>query len=198
MLDCQLSVLENALARYQVEGKSPEPLGNRHPTITPFQAFEASDEFFVVAVGNDSLWSAFCSAIGRTDLANDARFLTNGLRTDNIKVLVKILEGVFVQKPAQHWLKVLEEAKVPCAPINNIEKLFDDKQLQSRNMFIDLYDNQAGLIKIAGNPIKMTNVPEVDRHDPAPGVGEHNEEVFMQLLGMDKERIARLKDEGVV
>ena len=197
MLDCQLSILENALARYQVEGRSPEPIGNRHPTITPFQAFEASDGYFVIAVGNDNLWKTFCTAIERTDLLNDNRFTTNGLRTQHIDELVKILKPVFKTKTAQEWLGILENAKVPCAPINDIEKLFDDVQLQARNMFVDLHDRRAGDIKIAGNPIKMTSVPEVSKREPAPDVGEHNEAVFGELLGMDAESVRKLKDEGV-
>lgn len=198
MLDCQASILENALARYQVEGKSPEPLGNRHPTITPFQAFKASDGHFVVAVGNDNLWKSFCMAINRPDLVDDPRFLTNGLRTDNIDALVTLLEPIFAQKPMNEWLEIIENAKVPCAPINTIDKLFEDEQLKARNMIIDLHDKDAGDIKIAGNPIKMTTVPEVSRRNPAPGVGEHNEEILSKLLGLDPKSIDELRKKGVI
>ncbi len=198
MLDCQASILENALARYQVEGKSPEPLGNRHPTITPFQAFKASDGHFVVAVGNDNLWKSFCMAIQRPDLIDDPRFLTNGLRTDNIDALVTILEPIFTQKPMNEWLGIIEKAKVPCAPINTVDKLFEDEQLKARNMIIDLHDKDAGDIKIAGNPIKMTTVPEVSRRNPAPGVGEHNEEILSKLLGLDTKSIDALRKDGVI
>ncbi len=198
MLDCQLSILENALARYQVEGKSPEPLGNRHPTITPFQAFKAKDGHFVVAVGNDNLWRSFCNAIHRTDLINDPRFLTNGMRTDNIEALATILEPIFKQKTMNEWLEIIEKANVPCAPINTIDKLFDDEQLKARNMIIDLHDKDAGNIKIAGNPIKMTTVPEVSRRNPAPGVGEHNEEILGELLGLDPQSINTLRKDGVI
>jgi CoA:oxalate CoA-transferase len=198
MLDCQMSILENALARYQVEGKSPEPLGNRHPTITPFQAFKASDGYFVVAVGNDNLWKSLCVAIDRPDLIDDPRFLTNGLRTENIDTLVTLLEPIFVAKSMKEWLSIIEEAKVPCAPINTIDKLFDDLQLKARNMIVDLHDKDAGDIKIAGNPIKMTTVPEVSRRQPAPGVGEHNHEVLSNLLGLNKESIQKLRDQGII
>ncbi|MDR4988435.1 MAG: CaiB/BaiF CoA-transferase family protein [Bacteroidales bacterium] len=198
MLDCQLSILENALARFQVEGKSPQPIGNRHPTITPFQAFRANDGYFVVAVGNDNLWRAFCSAIELEHLAEDERFLTNGLRTQNLEELVAVLSPVFEQKSTNEWLEIIEKAKVPCAPINTIEKLFDDEQLNARNMFVSVDDKHAGKIKIAGNPLKMTNVPEVSRRNPAPDVGEHNVELLSSLPGMDEESIRKLKDEGVI
>ncbi len=198
MLDCQLSILENALARYQVEGKSPEPIGNRHPTITPFQAFKAADGYFVIAAGNDNLWKSLCQAINHPELNDDERFRTNGLRTQHIEELMIILEPVFLEKPVDEWLEIIEKAKVPCAPINTIDKLFDDIQLQSRNMIVDLFDPEAGDIKIAGNPVKMNTVPEVNRRKPAPGIGEHNEEMYGLLLGFDKETIKQLRDEGVI
>lgn len=198
MLDCQVSILENALARYQVENKSPEPIGNRHPTISPFQAFKANDGYFVIAVGNDSLWKDFCNAIHRTELIDDERFKTNGLRTKNIDELVKILEPIFAEKSVNEWLKIIENAKVPCAPINTVDKLFEDEQIKSRNMIVDVHDAQAGDLKIAGNPIKMTTVPEVNRRKPAPEIGQDNIEVLQDLLGLNKEEIENLRTNGVI
>jgi CoA:oxalate CoA-transferase len=198
MLDCQLSILENALARYQVEGKSPEPLGNRHPTITPFQAFKASDGHFVVAIGNDNLWKSFCKAIDRADLLEDPSFVTNGLRTENIEDLMGVLEPIFQAKTMDKWLAIFEAAQVPCAPINTIDKLFEDEQLKARNMIIDLHDKNAGDMKIAGNPIKMSSVPEVTKREPAPGIGEHNEEILSKLLGLDPKSIDDLRKAGVI
>ncbi len=198
MLDCQVSILENALTRFQVEGKSPQPIGNRHPTITPFQAFKASDGYFVIAVGNDNLWKTFCKAIQREDLTDDPRFSTNGFRTQNVDALTTILEPVFAAKSAAEWLKVIEDAKIPCAPINTVDKLFDDLQIQARNMIVDVHDKEAGDIKIAGNPLKMSNVPEKSKRDPAPDIGANNLEILGQLPGMDAEAIQKLKDEGVV
>lgn len=198
MLDCQVSILENALARYQVENKSPEPIGNRHPTISPFQAFKANDGYFVIAVGNDSLWKDFCNAIHRTELIDDEKFKTNGLRTKNIDELVKILEPIFSEKSVNEWLKIIENAKVPCAPINTVDKLFEDEQIKSRNMIVDVHDAQAGDLKIAGNPIKMTTVPEVNRRKPAPEIGQNNFEVLQDLLGLNKEEIENLKTNGVI
>ena len=198
MLDCQVSILENALTRFQVEGKSPKPIGNRHPTITPFQAFKASDGYFVIAVGNDNLWRTFCNAIQREDLIDDPRFMTNGFRTQNVDTLTAILEPVFAEKSSGEWLKIIKEAKIPCAPINSVDKLFDDLQIQARNMIVDVHDKEAGDIKISGNPIKMTAVPEVSHRQPAPDVGEHNEALFRRLLGLDNESIQKLRDEGVI
>jgi len=198
MLDCQVSILENALARFQVENKPPEPLGNRHPTITPFQAFKANDGYFVIAIGNDNLWKDFCLTINRADLITDEKFKTNGLRTQNVDELAKTLESIFVTKSVKEWLHLIEDAKVPCAPINTVDKLFDDAQIKSRNMIVNVDDMQAGSLKIAGNPIKMTTIHEESQRKPAPEIGENNEEIYQQLLGFDKSTLEQLKKEGVI
>ncbi|MCD4793605.1 MAG: CoA transferase [Bacteroidales bacterium] len=198
MLDCQVSILENALSRFQVEHKSPEPLGNRHPTITPFQAYKAKDKYFVVAVGNDVLFENLCRTLKCTEFLNDDRFTTNEKRTENIDELNKTLEKIFITKTAGEWLKIIEEGKVPCSPINNIEDIMKDEQMIARNMIIDVEDKQAGKIKIAGNPLKMTNIPEVNHRNPAPEIGEHNTDIYGKMLGLSKDEINELKDKEVI
>ncbi|NTW31997.1 MAG: CoA transferase [Bacteroidetes bacterium] len=198
MLDCQVSMLENAITRFQVENKSPEPLGNRHPTITPFQAFKASDKYFVIAVGNDVLWKKFCEAIERPELVCHELFLTNKLRTHNLLELTTILDKIFIGKTADEWLDIIDKAGVPCGPINTVDKIIEDKQILSRNMIVEVEDKLAGKIKIAGNPIKMTNVPEKTTRKPAPDIGEHNVEVLSDYLGLTKQDVEKLKEEGVL
>jgi CoA:oxalate CoA-transferase len=198
MLDSQVAILENALVRYQSEGKNPEPIGNRHPTISPFQAYKASDEYFVVAVGNDGLWQTFCTAIEHPELLKDSRFTTNKLRTENIAELNAVLEQVFINKTSQEWLTLFEDVKLPCAPINTIDKVMQDEQILARNMIVQVQDSIAGTVKIAGNPIKMTTVPETHDRERVPEVGEHNHEVLSSLLQMTKDEIATLKSDGVI
>ena len=198
MLDCQLAILENALVRYQVEGKPPAPLGTRHPTITPFQAFQASDGWFVVAVGNDALWNKFCAAIKRPDLAVDPRYSSNGDRTMNISGLEAELGKIFAIKPMKEWLALLENAGVPCAPVNTIDKVLEDRQLKARNMFVTVDDPVAGKIIIPGNPIKMESIPEGPDRPLAPEIGEHTDKLLRSLLGLGDEEIERLKSEGVL
>ncbi len=198
MLDCQLAILENALVRYQVDGKSPGALGTRHPTITPFQAFRASDAWFVVAVGNDALWKTFCAAVERPDLFADARFATNGDRTKHYIDLIPELERLFDKKPAADWLALLEKAGVPAAPVNTIDKVMQDRQLAARNMFVTVEDKAAGTITIPGNPIKMESIEESPTRPPAPALGEHTESILKSLLGLDDEAIARLRDSGAI
>jgi len=198
MLDCQLAILENALVRYQVDGKPPAPLGTRHPTITPFQAFRASDDWFVIAVGNESLWRSFCAAIERTDLLADPRYATNGDRTRNIEALVPVLEKIFAQKPAAEWIELLERAGVPSAPVNSVDKVMKDRQLAARNMFVTVDDPVAGPVIIPGNPIKMESVPESPTRPPAPEIGEHTDDVLARLLGYGAAEIERLKAAGAI
>jgi CoA:oxalate CoA-transferase len=198
MLDSQVAILENALVRFQSEKHNPEPLGNRHPTITPFQAYQGIDDYFVVACGNDSLWQTFCVAINRPDLFEDARFATNKLRTENIVALNLILDKVFITRSAQEWLDLFEEVKLPCAPINSVDKVMQDEQVLARNMIVEVDDSIAGKVKIAGNPIKMTSIAEETTRGKVPEVGEHNAEVYAQFLGLSKADLEQLKQDGVI
>ncbi len=198
MLDCQVSILENALARYQVEKKSPEPLGNRHPTIVPFQAYKAKDKYFVIGIGNDNLFVKFCAAIGREDLKDNPKFKTNGDRTRHVDELNQILEGIFPKKTAEEWLGIFEDFQIPSSPINSIDNVMEDIQVLARNMIVEVEDKQAGKVKIAGNPIKMTTVPDTDHRDPAPEIGEHNEEIYENILGYTKDQLKELKDQGII
>lgn len=198
MLDCQVSILENAITRYQVEGKSPGPIGNRHPTISPFQAFKASDRYFVIGCGNDSLFKRLCEAIGRKDLLMREEFATNDLRTQNLEALVFELDKSFCLKTADEWVEVIDRAGVPCGPINTIDKVLAEPQIIARNMIAAVEDKLAGNIKIAGNPIKMTCLEDSTVRGPAPEIGEHNTDVFTRMLGLSKEEVIALKQDGVV
>jgi CoA:oxalate CoA-transferase len=198
MLDAQVAILENALVRYQSDGISPSPLGTRHPTIAPFQAYRAADRHFVIAVGNDNLWVTFCTAIGREDLAKDQRFVTNRLRTDNLEKLNQILEPIFGRNTAAEWLKLMAAAGIPSAPINDVEAVMKDPQVLARNMIVEVPDDIAGTIKIAGNPIKMSSLPESSTRGKVPEIGEHNLEIYGSLLALDAASLQKLQDEGVI
>ncbi|MEA2096998.1 MAG: CaiB/BaiF CoA-transferase family protein [Candidatus Cloacimonadota bacterium] len=198
MLDCQIALLENALVRYQVDGKPPIPHGNHHPTITPFQAFKAKDEYFVLALGNDTLWKKFCDVMNRNDLLNDPKFISNDERTKNREIIIPIMEKLFVDKTASEWIEFFTEKGIPSGPINSMDKVIDNKQLQSRNMFVEVNDEKAGKIKIAGNPIKMSTIPEEKTRQTSPKIGEHTNEILGKYLGFDEEKIKQLKEDGVI
>ena len=198
MLDCQIALLENALVRYQVDGKPPKPVGNRHPTITPFQAFKAKDKYFVLALGNDNLWKKFCNVFSRGDLLTDERFLTNDERTKNRKIIIPILEKIFIEKTAIEWTEFFDSHGIPSGLINSMDKVIENKQLQSRNMFVEVNDEKAGKIKIVGNPIKMSTIPEEKTRQTSPKIGEHTSEILGKYLGFDEEKIKQLKEDGVI
>ena len=198
MLDSQVAILENALSRYQVSGVPPVPIGNRHPTITPFQAFKAKDTYFVLPIGNDNLWSKFCKIISREELIEDNRFITNGARTENLTELNIVLDEIFKTKNAFEWIDLFEDNGIPCGPINTIDKVMDDKQVLARNMIVEVDDKNAGKVKIAGNPIKMTSVPEEQTRKSAPEIGEHTKEVLAKYLNIDDKKIDQLSAKGVL
>ncbi len=197
MLDCQVAILENALARYQVDGVSPEPLGNRHPTISPFQAYQAKDDWIVIAIGNDTLWQTFCKAVERNDLASDGRFAGNRDRTTNLTELNKILEPLFARRTVGEWSSLFSEVGIPHSRINNIEQMMQSRQVQARNMIATVQDKIAGLVKVAGNPIKMTNLEDSTERPAIAELGEHTISV-LEAIGYDDDQIAAMQEQGVI
>jgi CoA:oxalate CoA-transferase len=197
MLDCQVAMLEDALARFSVTHKVPGPLGTRHPSITPFQQFKAADGYFVAGAGNESIWQRFCDAIEIPNLKDDFRFLRNTDRTANHPALEAILVEHFAQRPRTHWLERLGKGGVPCAPINNVEEVTENPHLLERHMILRAevpgYD---GLI-VPGSPIKLagsTATPQTH----APALGENTDDVLGQLLGYDAKRLSELRQRSII
>ncbi len=197
MLDCQVAILENALVRYFSSGEVPQPLGRRHPAITPFEALKSKDGYVVIAIGNDQLWQKFCQYVERSDLTDDPRFKTNALRTDNHAQLQPIMNQILGQKSTTEWVEELAKVGVPCGPVNTIDKVVEDPQIGAREMIVDLATQVAGQVQIPGIPIKLSQTPgQVDT--PAPMLGQHTEEVLINLLEISKAEIERLQQLGVV
>lgn len=200
MLDGQVAILENAIARYTSTQEVPGPLGGRHPSITPFETFKTKDTWAILAAGNDNLWAKFCKAVGREELIDDSRFATNGDRTKNHDELKPIMDDIFAQKTTAEWMELLNKAGVPGSPINTVEDLFKDPQVEARHMLVEVEQPKVGKIKVAGNPIKLSDIPaeqEVPK-DPAPSIGQHTEEILKSLLGMDNNGVKELMDSKVV
>jgi CoA:oxalate CoA-transferase len=197
MLDCQVALLEDALARYSATGIVPAPLGSRHPSITPFQQFRASDGYFVAGAGNESLWTRFCDAIAMPELKSDPRFRLNADRTANHALLEPILAPHFAQRPREHWLHRLGEAGVPSAPINDVAEVAHNPHLEARRMILRADHPAFSELIVPGSPIKSagsTAVP-VTR---APALGEHTDQVLRDVARYDPERIAALRARGIV
>ena len=197
MLDCQVAILENALTRYFSTGQIPQPLGRRHPAITPFEVFSSQDSYVVIAIGNDQLWAKFCQCVERADLIDDQRFCTNALRTENHDQLQPIMNQILSRQPTAEWVESLTRIGVPCGPMNTIDKVASDPQVQAREMIVNLESEIAGNASVPGLPIKLSETPgrvEV----PAPALGEHTKEILETLLGISGTEIDQLQQSGVI
>lgn len=168
MLDAQVAILENALARYTATGEVPGPLGARHPSITPFEAFATSDGYIVIAAGNNPLFEKLCATIGAPQLAGDARFADNEVRCTHAAELKAEIESALAAHGSAHWLKVLEDAGIPTGPINNVEDILNDPQVAARNMIVTADDPVAGTIRMGGSPIKLSGVSDPVTRQTAP------------------------------
>jgi CoA:oxalate CoA-transferase len=177
MLDCQVALLENAIARYVATGTPPSPLGSRHPSITPFAAFQTADQPIIIAAGNNGLFSKLCEAVGAPALAGDARFATNDLRNTNHAALAQDLEHALGANTATHWLAKLEAAGVPCGPINNVAQVLADKHVLSRNMVVTMQDGDIGELKLAGNPMKLSAFSDAKTRPPVQNLDEKGAEI---------------------
>lgn len=194
MLDCQVAILENAIARYLDSGVSPKPIGNRHASITPFQALKTSDGWVIIAVGNDTLWQKFCDLIERPDLKADERFTTNPLRTQNVDVLSAELTKTFETKTMDEWLHILKEGGIPVGPINDVARVVRDPAIIEREMIVTTQHPVAGEVKMAGVPIKLSDTPG-GVAGPAPVLGQHTREILKQYLGYDDAYIDHLYED---
>jgi CoA:oxalate CoA-transferase len=199
MLDCQVAVLENAFTRYFVTGEAPQPIGTRHPVFTPFQAFQTQDGWLVVAVmgGANDKWPLFCVAIDRIDLIDDERFLDGWGRTRHYEVLEPILSSVMLQKTTQQWIELFLEQGIACGPVNSIPQVVEDPHVNFRGMFSEIEYPNVGKVKTVGSPIRLSG-SEPEELRPAPGLGEHSENVLKRILELQAEEITQLRQEGII
>ena len=152
MFDCQLALLENAIMRYTTTGEIPGPMGARHPSITPFEAFATGDGNIIIAAGNDGLFVKLAHGLGRPDLADNPLFKTNALRNQHQEALKAEIEGVLRDGSTEHWIGVLEAAGMPCGPVNNIAQALAHPQTAARNMLIDVDDPVTGPLQARRQP----------------------------------------------
>ena len=183
MFDCQLALLENAIMRYTVEGEIPGPLGARHPTITPFQAFKTSDGSIIIAAGNDGLFVKTCEALGRSDMATNPDYKSNALRQKHHKKLEHEIESVLKANTTNHWIEVVSKAGVPCGPINNIAQALEHPQVAARNMVVEVPDGSGGTLRLAGNPLKMSAFADPPTRAAAPDLDGDRQAILSSLGG---------------
>ncbi len=183
MFDCQLALLENAIMRYTVEKEIPGPLGARHPTITPFEAFATSDGSMIIAAGNDSLFIKMCEALGRSDMATNPEYKSNALRQKSQKKLKQEIESVLKTNTTDYWIGVVSKGGVPCGPINNIAQAIAHPQVAARNMLVEVPDGSGGSLKLAGNPLKMSAFADPKTRAPSPDLDADRQAILSYIGG---------------
>ena len=181
MFDCQLALLENAIMRYTVTGEVPGPLGARHPTISPFEAFATARGNIIIAAGNDGLYQKLCAAIGRPDLAAHPDYRTNELRNRNQAALKAEIERELKKKPAEAWIDVIGKCGVPCGPINTVDRALAHPQVEARTMLITVQDPKAGALKLVGNPLKLSAFADPPMRPPAPALDADRARLLREL-----------------
>ena len=182
MLDCQIAILENAIARYLSKNEIPEPMGSRHPSIAPFEAFKTKDSYIIIAAGNDKLFAKLCDVLEIPEILNDEKFNTNSLRCKNMDSLKEIFEKKLKMKATEEWINKMQEFKIPCGPIYNIKQAVENPQIEKRNMIVKSYHKIIGEFKSAGNPIKMSTYKDENVRGDIPDLDEHREKILKEFI----------------
>ncbi|RPG04336.1 MAG: CoA transferase [Pelagibacteraceae bacterium TMED267] len=181
MLDCQIAILENAIARYLSKNEIPGPMGSRHPSIAPFEAFKTKDSYIIIAAGNDKLFKNLCDVLQIPNISDDERFNTNSLRCENMDQLKEIFEKKLSEKNTEEWIKEMEQLKIPCGPIFNIKQAVENPQIQERNMIVKSRHKVIGDFKSAGNPIKLSTYKDEKTRGDIPDLDEHREKILKEF-----------------
>lgn len=192
LLDCQVAMLANQNMNYLASGSPPQRAGNAHQNLVPYQVFAVADGHMIVAVGNDSQFRSYCTAIGHSELALDPRFRTNPQRVRNREPLIALLSEIMQSKPVAYWLSLFESVNVPAGPINNLEQVYQNPQVQARKMKISLPHPTAGQATLVASPLRLSDSP-VQYHSAPPLLGEHTEQVLTDILGLSPEQIKDLQ-----
>lgn len=178
MLDCQIALLENPIARYSATGEIPQALGTRHASITPFDVFKTSNGYIVLAAGNDSLFKTMCVAMDRPDWAGDERFSLLADRNSNHVALKACLESRLKERTNDEWAQVFERCGVPHGTMNNVADHFSSVQVKTREMLVPMKIGQEREIQVASNPIKFESFRMQGRLEKAPKLDQHRASIF--------------------
>ncbi|MEP1932183.1 MAG: CaiB/BaiF CoA-transferase family protein [Roseibium sp.] len=197
LLDAQVSWLINQGVAHLLSGETPGRLGNGHPTIVPYESFPAADGPIILAVGNDNQFRKFCVIAGAPELVDDPLYATNADRVRNRTQLVPIIRRLTIEKNAADWIRMLEDAGVPCGPVNDLAQVFKDPHVLARDMHISLPHPVSGSVDLIGSPIKMEKTPVAYRNAP-PMLGADTKDVLTKHLGLGSDQIKELCDRGIL
>ena len=181
MLDCQIAILENAVARYLSKNEIPKPMGSRHPSIAPFEAFKTKDSYIIIAAGNDKLFENLCNFLNISEVIKDKKFSSNSERCKNMDDLKLILEQKLKNKNTSEWVTEMEKLKIPCGPIYNIKEAVENPQVEARNMIVKAYHKVIGDFKMPGNPIKMSNYKDEKQRGEIPDLDQHRDKILKEF-----------------
>jgi len=197
LFDSQIALLANVGSNYLCSGEVPQRWGNAHSSIVPYQAFQAADDYLILAIGNDGQWGRFCEAAGMTAWAKEERFVTNPQRVAHREVLIPMLESLFRQKPVVEWLRLCANADVPAGPVNTLNEVFADPQVLARGMLVEMPHPTAGTVRLAGTPLNLSTTPTQIRLPP-PLLGDHTQEILSNVLALEDSSIAELRQNRVI
>ena len=197
LLDTQVAMLANISSNYLCSGVSPHRWGNAHPNVVPYQTFQTSDSWIIVAVGNDGQFRHFVKAGDRELLADDPRFATNPARIEYRDALIPLLAAMVKEKTKVEWISLLESVGVPCGPINNLQEVFENEQVVARGIQLNMPHPTAGSMKLVASPMRLSKTPVTVRMPP-PLLGEHTEEILGATLHYTHEQIAQLRSKGII
>ena len=197
LLDVSVAMLANMNMNYLTSDQVPKRWGNAHPNVIPYQVFACSDGHIIVAVGNDSQFRKFCEALGVSDLGSDERFATNSNRIRHRAALIPLLEPLVKLRTRDEWVNALEAAGVPCGPINNIDQVFENPQVKARGIKVDIPHPLAGSVPQVASPMRFSETP-IEYHTAPPTLGQHNDYVLRELLGMHADEIKRLQRSNII
>jgi len=197
LLQAEIFMLDFQAARWLIEGHVAKQAGNDHPTAIPTGVFPTVDGHINIAASGDALWTRFCETIGATALLSHPEHASGELRSRNRKALNERIGAITKSQPSAHWVKILNDAGVPCGPINSIDQTFAEPQVRHLGIAKAVRHPELGDIKIVGQPIVLTNAPQPDEYRPTPGLGQNTEEILKDL-GYDAKAITELRSHGIV
>lgn len=197
LLDAHVALLANVASNYLIGGEDPQRYGNAHPNIIPYQAFQAKDGWFVLGAATERQWGLLCEVIGHSELKDDVRFESNSQRLNNRDELIETLAEILITRDTATWLNDLKKAGLPCGPINSISDVFEHPQAEARNMVIETEHPTAGTVKLTGFPYKLSQTP-AEVHHPPPLLGEHTEEILIELLDYSPDKVSKLQKQGYI
>ena len=197
MLDTHVAWLANQGMNYLATGENPPRLGNQHPNIAPYQEFPTKDGYIILAVGNDPTFERFCKATGQEHLLSDPRFATNPIRVANRDHVTATLTPVMQSKTTAEWIDLLEAQKIGCGPINTLEQVFADPQVQARKCVVEMPHASGQTVKVIANPVRLSGTPAEYRLPP-PTLGQHTDAILRDMLGIGDPELADLRSKGIV